>query len=167
LGRLESLEYRELYVPNLFVLHAGLIMRPKIFLFKHHRFNFEFICNNFGKCTSFMLKRWIDTNYKLIRAISQVFFLKQCKLNNLLPVHLRQILTNKFQLNHYKSNLKFERILGNFQRKTLQIEIFDLHRSIHSLNKELSHLSHYLINLLPTFIWKEIFKHHTCSFQKF
>jgi len=87
-----------------FDFHAGLIMRPRKFLLKCHWFNFEFICNNFGEHVSFMLKRWIDANYKLIRAVSQVLFLKHYKLNNLLLTHLLQILMNKFQLNHY-SNL--------------------------------------------------------------
>jgi len=144
-------------------------MRPSYYYSssKSFEFNIRFIQSVFGQHVSATLKRWINTNYRLIKATSQVHFLKTCKLNNVIPSHLSHIYNIKVYSNHYKTTKKLERLLYNSQKKILQIEIFDLHRLIDSLYKELSCLSSRLINSLPAHIWNNIHKFHYNSFKNF
>jgi len=109
-------------------------MRPT-FPISNFKFNVNYIYKIFGEHVSATLKHWIDTNYRLIRATSQVHFLKNCKLNNLVPSHLSYIYRTMFYHNHYKTTLKLERLIYKSQRKILNIEIFDLHRYIYALKK--------------------------------
>jgi len=51
------------------------------------------------------------------------------------------------------------------KKKILNIEIFDLHKYIFSLNKETNFLSVNLSNLLPSHIWNEILKFYSDSFM--
>jgi len=144
-------------------------MRPFYYYssLKSFEFNIRFIQSVFGQHVSATLKRWINTNYRLIKATSQVHFLKTCKLNNIVPTHLSHIYNIKFYSNHYKTTKKLERLLCNSQKKILQIEIFDLHRLIDSLHKELSCLSSRLTNSLPPHIWNGIQGFHYNSFKNF
>jgi len=144
-------------------------MRPSSYysFFKSFDFNIRFIQNVFREHISATLKRWIDINYKLIKATSQVHFLKTCKLNNIIPSHLSHIYNIKFYSNHYKTTKKLERLLHNSQKKILQIEIFDLHRLIDLLNRELTRLSYKLTDTLPIHIWNDIQKFHLNSFKNF
>jgi len=144
-------------------------MRPSYFYssFNSFEFNIKFIQNIFGEHISATLKRWINSNYKLIRATSQVHFLKTCKLNNIIPPHLSHIYNKKFSFNHHKTIKKLERLLYNSKKKILQMEIFDLHRSIDSLNRELTCLSSRLTNTIPVHIWNNIQKFHYNSFNNF
>jgi len=68
---------------------------------------------------------------------------------------------------NYKAIRKFEGLVSNFKLELIKIEIFDLHKYIYFLNKELSFLSRSLHRLLPSFVWDSIVKHHTYSFNKF
>jgi len=61
-------------------------MRPNF-----RKIDINYIYNLFSEHVSGTFKRWIDTNYKLIRATSQVHFLKTYKLNNIVPTHLLHI----------------------------------------------------------------------------
>jgi len=49
----------------------------------------------------------------------------------------------------------------------LKIEIFDLHKRIHYLNRYLASISVSLHRLLPYFIWEFIKQHHFYSFNRF
>jgi len=151
----------------LFDIHAGLIMRPFYLSSNHFKFNLKYIYNVFGEQVSATVKRWIDTNYKLIRATSQVNFLKTCKVNDIVPPHLSHIYKIKFHFNHYKTSKKFERLLYNLKKKILQLEIFDLHRLIDWLTKDLSFLSFNLSNILLIYIWRVIQNFHLKSFNNF
>jgi len=131
------------------------------------KFNVNYIHNIFGEHVSGTFKKWIDTNYRLIKATSQVYFLKICKLNNLVPTHLTNLYKTSVLHKHYKTTQKLERVLYNTQRKILNIEIFDLHRYIHSLNRNLMYVSTNLSNILPSHIYNEIIKSYSGLFCRY
>jgi len=62
-------------------MHAGLTLRSDNFMYKHDRYNLKFVYRLFGEQESLTLKTWIDVIYKLLRASSQIQFLKRCRLN--------------------------------------------------------------------------------------
>jgi len=129
--------------------------------------NIKFIYNLFGWHVSRIFKRWIDTNYKLIRATSQLHYLKNCKLNNLIPMHLFHLYKTPFTHKHYKTTHKLEKVIYNSQIKILNIEIFDLHRYIYTLNKELSNLSSELTNNLPTHLYNKTINIYSDRFYNY
>jgi len=92
-----------------------------------------------------------------------VYFLKTCKLNNIVPTHLLHIYKILYSSKHYRTVKKLERIIYNSQMKILSIEIFDIHRSIHSLNKDLMKLLSILSNNLSSHIYYEILKFYSQS----
>jgi len=124
-----------------------------------------YIYNVFREQVSAIVKRWIDTNYKLIRATFQVNFLKTCKMYTTLYRHTYHKI--KFYFNHYKITKKFERLLYISKKKILQLEIFYVHRLIDWLTKNLSFLSFNLSNILLTYIWRVIQNFHLKSFNNF
>ena len=65
------------------LLYADLIMGN--IPFKYHCFNFNFIYWVFGY-VSYLLKCWIDLNYKIVRITSQLQSLKSCKLHGVTPL---------------------------------------------------------------------------------
>jgi len=71
-----------------------------------------------------------------------------------------------FTYKHYKSYQKLERIVCNSKKKILNIEIFDLHRYIHYLNRNAMGLTSYLSNNLPSHIY-EILRTYSMSFKKY
>jgi len=83
------------------------------------KLNVNYIYDIFGEHVSGTFKKWIDTNYRLIKATSQVYFLKTCKLNNLVPTHLTHLYKISVLHKHYKTTQKLERVLYNSQRKIL------------------------------------------------
>jgi len=129
--------------------------------------NINYIYNIFGEHVSGTFKRWIDTNYKLIRATSQVYFLKTCKLNNIVPTHLIHIYKITSTYKHYKTVQKLEKVLYNSQKRILNIEIFDLHRFIYSLIRDLRFLTTILYNTLPANIYNEIFNEYSMLFSNY
>jgi len=55
----------------------------------------------------------------------------------------------------------------HFRKRLLQLEIFDLFRTIDCLNRQLTYFFHDLSNHLPKHIWNEIFKYHLNSFNNY
>jgi len=53
---------------------------------------------------------------------------------------------------YYKDIHKLERLLYILRRKILKIEIFDLHKYINFLDRDLSYLTYKLINFIPIHI---------------
>jgi len=100
---------------------------------------------------------------------SQLYFLKQCKHNNIFPSHLSHICSanNWFRHIYHRSIRKFNNTLHIAKREFLRIEIFDLHRSLYHLNGELQRLSIDLSNFLPSYIWNDIIEHYNDPFSKF
>jgi len=142
-------------------------MRSRNFPFKLHIYNFDFIRKQFGSQDTYLLKTWIDRNYRIIKAFSQLQFLKQCKLNNVVPIHIVHRNNASLNICHYKAIRKLKGLIQHFEKELLKIEIFDLHKRIHFLNRELTSISGSLHRLLPNFIWNSIKHHHFCSFNRF
>ena len=90
-----------------------------------------------------LVKKWIDTNYKLIRSMSKLQFLRykinvfDIKINDCFPLHL-ECLNNNIQVSYYKSESKLSKTLYVFKRKLLDIEIFYLRRNNDFLQKKTS-----------------------------
>jgi len=141
-------------------------MRSKVFPFKYHRFNLNFIRYSFGEHSANALKHWIDMNYRIIRARSKLQFLKHCKMNNLLPSHLSRLFNTRLHIFHHRSVKMAENVLRKCKSRILDIEIFELHRTIDSLKRDLTHTTFYLSNILPYYIWKNIRKHHILAFRR-
>jgi len=120
--------------------------------FKLHIYNFKFIFDYYGSQGTFFLKKWIDTNYRIIRTHSKLQFLKHCKTNNIYLQHITHILKTSLNIFHYKAIRKLEGLIIKIKSELLQIEIFDTYKYLHSLNNELSSLSSTLNRLLPNFI---------------
>jgi len=142
-------------------------MRYRNFPFKFHTYNFKFIFDHYGSQGTFLLKRWIDTNYKIIRTHSKLQFLRQCKTNNIYPQHILQFTITPLNVFHFKAIRKLEGLFNKFKSELLHIEIFDSYKYLYYLNKELFSLSRSLYRLLPNFIWESIKKHHFYSFSNF
>lgn len=134
--------------------------------FSNHRFNFEFIISHFGSCTTYKLKQWIDVNYKIVKLYARVYFLKQCKINNVIPQHLNRRLNNNVKFLHCISLQRFEKVNHTFCVKLVNLEIFDLYRSVHVHKRLLSSRSDLLANNLPIYIWNAVHGHHTLSFDR-
>jgi len=142
-------------------------MRYRILPFKFHIFNFNFIYYHYGTQGFSLLKRWIDTNYRIIRTHSKIYFLRQCKTHHIYPQHIVHIAELPIYMFHHKAIRKVEGLMCNIKAELLRIEIFDLYKYLHFLNSELSHLSDSLLHLLPNFVWYSIKKHHSLVFNNF
>jgi len=142
-------------------------MRSRVPLSKSYRFNLYFIFNIFGELSAKLLKQWIDANYRVVRAISKLQFLKDCKGNNIVPPHLTHLFYNKIQTFHHRSTRVIESVLHNYKLKVLDIEIFDLYRQIDFWKKKRTNLMSYLSNTFPGYIWNDVYKHHFILFNRF
>jgi len=142
-------------------------MRSRVTPFNPFVYNLNRIRFMFGEQYFYMLKSWIDLNYRMIRLLLRRQFLLHCKHNNIFPSHLLHINENRFHLTHYKSKLRFERALHSFRKIVLNTEIFDLSRIIGFLSHKLSNISKVLSDSLPTFIWNSITNRHITSFNIF
>jgi len=141
-------------------------MRPSNFS-SNFNFNINFVQNFFGVQASGIYKRWINFNFKLIKVTSQVQFLKNCKMNKVIPIHLHNLYKMSFTQEHFKTAHKLEKVIYNTQIKILNIEIFELHRQIYVLNKELMFLSMNLSNHLPPHIYNKIIYRYSDMFHRF
>jgi len=103
-------------------------MRYRNFPFKSHIYNFKFISNHFGSQGILLLKRWIDTNYRIIKTHSKLYFLKNCKAKNIFSQHASHIMRTFFNIFHYKAFRKLERLILHFKLELIQIETFDLYK---------------------------------------
>jgi len=142
-------------------------MRYRNFPFKFHIYNFKYIFDHFGTKGTSLLKRWIDTNYRIIKTYLKIQFLKNCKANNVFRQHIQHITKTLVNILNYKAMHKFKGLISNFKLDLIKIEIFDLYKYTHFLNKELSYLSRTLYHLLPSSVWDSIKKHHLHSFHNF
>jgi len=140
-------------------------MRSRVISSNCFTYNSNRIRFLFGEHYSDKLKSWIDINYRLIKLRSKRQFLLHCKHNNIFPSHLLHIDENRFHLTHYKSKSKLARALHSFRKIVLNIEIFDLSRTIASLTNELSIISRMLSDSFPTFIWNNITNHYFPAFN--
>ena len=129
--------------------------------------NFNFIRYYFGIQIAFLLKRWITVNYKIRKTTLRIKFLRSCKNYNVHPMHLSHLLKFKLQLYHYRSRQKLDKLIDYFKYRIIEIEIFDLYRSLDSLNYELLGLSYKLSNQLPVNILNKIWSYHSVSFMNY
>lgn len=123
---------------------------------RYYIYDFDFIRLHFGNDIFKILKLWIDVNYKLIRAKSKLKFLKHCKFNTIIPPHLKTLSKVSIHIYYQKSVQKIESLLYRFRKSLLNIEIFDLHRLIPKLQKELIQNSLRLSASLPEVILNSI-----------
>jgi hypothetical protein len=135
--------------------------------YRTNMYNLNYIRYLFGNHISLTLKKWIDTNYKIIKITTQLKFLKHCKTNNVYPIHLSSICQKKFNFDRHRSTQKLDKLLHNVRKGILNIEIYELHRYISFLTKERNLLTSSLENNLPSYIWYEIYGYHTTSFNNF
>ena len=73
-------------------------------------------------------------------------------INNIHPAHLSQFSNYKLHVNHYKSVHEWNLVLNHFINNVLNIEIFDLYKSMNYLNKEIRITFYSIINQLPIYI---------------
>jgi len=142
-------------------------MRHKYFPFKLHIYNFDFIYIHFGPQGVVLLKRWIDSHYRMIRTYSKLRFLKNCQSHNIFPQHITHFTKLRFHMFHHKAVHKLEDLILKFKTELVHIEIFDLYKHIHFLNKDLAYSSNALHRLLPRHVWNSITKHHSFLFDRF
>jgi len=88
-------------------------------------------------------------------------------MNNLIPTHLRDLYKISETHKHFKTARKLEKVIYSTQMKILNIEIFDLHRHIHFLSKELGFLSRNLGDNLPPHIYNTITNRFSDTFYRF
>jgi len=134
--------------------------------FKYQRFNLRFIRINFGVELCVWVNRWINLNLKIIRNRHRIHFLKQCKRHDVFPMHLSYLNKFKFELSNYKSKYKLDNVLYNTKIRILNIEIADLYKLTYKLNKEILMLITKLSNLIPVYIWNEIYNTNSIHFKK-
>jgi len=132
-----------------------------------HQFNYEFVKRNFGTEVFGLFKSWIDLNYKSIRIVSRLEFLKQCKNFMLFPTHLSLFSESRFHLVDHKSKHNLSRLLYNTKRKILNIESFDLHRQLQKIKREIAIISRNLSDQLPVYIWRDIYDRNNWFFEKY
>jgi len=110
-----------------------------------------------GEQGTSLLKRWIDANYRVVRAYSKLQFLKRCKFTNIHPQYISYCTKTPFNVFHFKAIQKlmayYTILFEIIEFEIIEIEIFDLNKFTHFSNKELSSLSRDLSNYLPSFIW--------------
>jgi len=83
------------------------------------------------------------------------------------PTHLSHISESKFHFKDYKSKHNLNKLLYSTKCKILNIEIFDLHRQLHNIKKNIMTLNKDLSNLLPVYIWRCIVCRNNCFFEKY
>jgi len=79
-------------------------------------------------------------------------------------IHCNNVSLNVY---HYKAIRRLEGLRQYFETELLRIEIFDLHKRLHFLNRKLASVSGALHRLLPNLIWESIKLHHFYSFNRF
>jgi len=83
---------------------------------KYHLFNYDFVKRNFGIEVYRLFRSWKDLNYKSIRIVCRLEFLKRCKNLLLFPTHLLLFSESKFHLVDHKSKHKLSRLLYNTKK---------------------------------------------------
>jgi len=129
--------------------------------------NLNYIRHLLGPDISFLVKRWIDLNYKIIRVGSQLSLLKSCRAKNIIPRHIVHSVRINVYFDHFRSKRKLEKMLNDSRNRILKLEIFDLHRNINSMNIQLLSILQRLSNLIPVYTWNDIFQFYSESFYKF
>jgi len=134
---------------------------------RYQPYNYEFIRRGFGENICELFRKWTCLNYKCIRFICRLVFLKQCKNFSIFPTHLSHIDKTKFYLKNYKSKHNLNKLLYSTKIKILNIEIFDLHRQLHKVKKDIWSLSKELSDFLPVYIWRGIVDRNNWFFGKY
>jgi len=134
--------------------------------FKYQRFNLGFIRINFGFELCGLVKRWINLNNKIRRNKCRIYFLKQCKLNGVFPMHLSCLNKGKFVLKNYKTKHKLDNLLHNTKTRIVNIEIADLYKQLNNLKKEVLTIVRNLSDTIPIYIWNEIYNTNVRQFDK-
>jgi len=130
-----------------------------------HQFNYEFVKRNFGIEVYGLFRSWTDLNYRSIRIVCRLNFLKQCKNLSLFPTHLTPFSESRFYLVDHKSKHNLIRLFHNTKRKILNIESFDLHRQLQKIKREIATISRNLSDQLPVYMWRDIYDRNNWFLQ--
>jgi len=137
------------------------------YFYRQQRVNYDFIRREFGDGVIASLKCWSNLNYKSIRLRSRLEFLKLCRNNSVVPMHLSHISDSKFYLKNFKAKRNLNRLVFSTRHKILNIEIFDLHRQLHKITSKITMLGRKLSGLLPVYIWNDLYDKKNFLFSKY
>lgn len=118
----------------------------------YHRFNLKSLRSMFGDKNTRLLKDWLNYNYKVIKIFSHISFLTECKRRNFYPKHLNLSRLFNIRVTHYIALRRLNKLFDGLQSRLLNIEIFDLYRTVDHLRHVISHLTFILQNSFPSFI---------------
>lgn len=130
-------------------------------------FNLTTLRSLFGDSSTRSLKVWLDLNYKVIKCLSHISFLTECKRRGLIPKHLDCVKSYVINVSHYIAVRKLKNLICNLKNKLLNLELFDLYRSVYHLNHKIYVLNSKLKTLFPTYILSQIMDYHHNSFNKY
>jgi len=134
---------------------------------RYQRFNFDFVRRNFGSEVFGLYRSWNSLNYKSIRIECRLKFLKHCKNHMLFPSHLSRFSEGGIHLINHKSQHNLSKLLYSTKRRILNIESYDLHRVLQKIKQEISIISRSLSDLLPAYIWRDIYDSNYWFFEKY
>jgi len=134
---------------------------------RYQPFNYDFVRRNFGSEVFRLYRSWNNLNYKCIRIVCRLAFLKHCKNHLLFPSHLSRFSDEGFHLVDHRSQHKLYRLLHSTKRRILNIESYDLHRTLQKIKQQLSIISRNLSDLLPAYIWRNIYDSNYWFFEKY
>jgi len=134
---------------------------------RYQPFNYDFVRRNFGSEVFELYRSWNSLNYKFIRIVCRLKFLKHCKNHSLFPSHLSRFTYEGFHLVDHRSQHKLSKLLHSTKRRILNIEGYDLHRILQKIKQEISIISKNLSDLLPAYIWRDIHDRNHWFFEKY
>jgi len=114
-----------------------------------------------------LYRSWNNLNYKYIWIVCRLHFLKHCKNHLLFPSHLSRFSDEGFHLVDHRSQHNLCRLLHRTKRRILNIESYDLHRTLQKIKQQISIISRNLSDLLPAYIWRNIYDINYWFFEKY
>jgi len=85
----------------------------------------------------------------------------------LFPSHLSRFSDEGFHLVDHRSQHNLSKLLHSTKRRILNIESYDLHRILQKIKQEISIISRSLSDLLPAYIWRDIYDRNHWFFEKY
>lgn len=86
---------------------------------------FKFIDCYIGRVASHSLKMWSHTNRDIIKTNCKIFFLRECKVNNLVPQHMSKAINTNITFFDNSSSLTYTNFVQRMVKRLLNIEISD------------------------------------------
>jgi len=123
-----------------------------------HRNFFKYVSTTFGILCSRLLKSWINQQKLIINNKIRVTFLKACIQNNIVPIHLQNIIGNKLIMSDHNCNRKIKHLRHVFATKILKIELNDAHKSLNSAKIEVCRLVREISKHLPVYLYSKFFR---------